>query len=393
MKKTVCIIISICTVAVLTAFAAGAEEMSNYELMEQLKATQERLNQLKGEEAGCGHWPGRISLSGIIEVEAGYEKIDYGEAGVDSEDASDYSLATVELGVDANITEHVSGHVLFLYEDGEDILVDEGFILLDGFAGIPVYLKAGEMYLPFGNFESHMISDPLTLELAETRETAVEVGFDQNGLYGMVYAFNGDVDEDGEESHIDNFGATVGYATEQDAFTLDVGVGYINSILDSDGCTDAMDELREAAEEEDGFTFALADYVGGITVHAIAGMGPFTLIGEYVAAMEDPEFALSDVVPGSLAGLGLEDTYEIDKPAVWNMEAGYAFNWGGKESTVAIAYQGSENAEDIFPESRYIGSIGIGIFENTTLAFEYLHDTYENDDEADVVTAQLAIEF
>ncbi len=40
-----------------------------------------------------------------------------------------------------------------------------------------------------------------------------------------------------------------------------------------------------------------------------------------------------------------------------------------------------------------MGVVGIGVLEGTSLALEYLHDEYENDDEADVITAQLAIEF
>ena len=34
-----------------------------------------------------------------------------------------------------------------------------------------------------------------------------------------------------------------------------------------------------------------------------------------------------------------------------------------------------------------------GLFDNTTVALEYLKNDYQNDDEATVVTAQLAIEF
>ncbi|MDZ7833450.1 MAG: hypothetical protein U5L07_17025 [Desulfobacterales bacterium] len=40
-----------------------------------------------------------------------------------------------------------------------------------------------------------------------------------------------------------------------------------------------------------------------------------------------------------------------------------------------------------------MGTIGCDIFEATNLALEYFHDEYENDDAADVITAQLAVEF
>jgi len=78
---------------------------------------------------------------------------------------------------------------------------------------------------------------------------------------------------------------------------------------------------------------------------------------------------------------------------VWNMEVGYTFEVSGKETTVGVAYQGSDDADNFIAESRYMGVVGVGICDGTSLALEYLHDTFDNDDEADVVTAQLAIEF
>jgi len=34
-------------------------------------------------------------------------------------------------------------------------------------------LTAGQLYVPFGAFETGLISDPLTLEIGETRESTV----------------------------------------------------------------------------------------------------------------------------------------------------------------------------------------------------------------------------
>lgn len=79
--------------------------------------------------------------------------------------------------------------------------------------------------------------------------------------------------------------------------------------------------------------------------------------------------------------------------SAYNLEIGYAFAMGEKEAVVAAALQGSEDAEDLIPETRYLGSFAFGFFESTTLAFEYAHSEFENDDEEDAFTAQLAIEF
>ncbi|BBO70015.1 hypothetical protein DSCA_39450 [Desulfosarcina alkanivorans] len=349
---------------VVTAYAEGT---SHDELSKRVSLIEAKI------EKGImpAKWAERISVSGLIEVEAGHTSTD--PADGDGDDESDIAVSTVELGIEAKIIDHVSGNILFLYEDGEDIAVDEATITISGEDIVPLYLTAGEMYVPFGNFESHMISDPLTLEIAETREAAIQMGFERGGFYGSAFIFNGDADEvDEDDSHIDNFGANAGYSMESDAFNLDFGFSFINNLIDADGWEDVMDE------EE----LALKAYAAGMGAHAIVNVGPVTFIAEYVTAMDDIEWIDEGdnlIVEGEVSA--------------WNLEAGYDFAIGEKEAAVAVALQGTDEAHNRLPETRYLGTFVLGIVDNTTLAFEYFHDEYENDDEEDGFTAQLAIAF
>ena len=45
------------------------------------------------------------------------------------------------------------------------------------------------------------------------------------------------------------------------------------------------------------------------------------------------------------------------------------------------------------PEEQYGAVITYSLFENTAIALEYLHGEFENDDERDLLTTQLAVEF
>jgi hypothetical protein len=113
--------------------------------------------------------------------------------------------------LDANITAHVDGHVLIKYED-EDIFVDEGFIVLTGTDAFPAHLIAGRQYIPFGNFDSHFVTDPVTLVLGETNTGAAVAGYRFGGDAVEVSAgvFNGRVDEVGDDDTISSFvGAVV----------------------------------------------------------------------------------------------------------------------------------------------------------------------------------------
>lgn len=374
---------SIRSVLLMVVFAlivtsASAGDLSNYELLERITALEQRLlEQPEPAEASVllGSWAERITLSGLVEIEASYESIDFDDPAAKDEDSSDIVLATVELGVDVDLVKHVSGHVLLLWEedDTEPVDVDEAFITLDGEDILPLYLMAGKMYVPFGDYSSNMISDPLTLELGETGESALLVGFDINGMYGSIYAFNGDIEEaDDHDNHVDNFGATVGYALENDNMTLDVGICYINNMVDSD----ALGELFE----DEGYE--LRDYVGGFGAHIVAELGNLNLIGEYLGAIDDMEYTQPS-----------GDEIVEDAICSWNLEAGYTFELIGKYTTFALAWQGTDNAGDFLPESRYMACVGAEIFEATSLALEFAHDEYETDDEADIVTVQLALEF
>ncbi len=59
------------------------------------------------------------------------------------------------------------------------------------------------------------------MELGEARESAVIIGLDFNGLYAGAYAFNGDIDESGDDDEIKCFGLNAGYAFENETFGLE----------------------------------------------------------------------------------------------------------------------------------------------------------------------------
>ncbi|MGM0425354.1 MAG: LbtU family siderophore porin [Thermodesulfobacteriota bacterium] len=315
----------------------------------------------------------RISLSGLLEVE-GYYHQDFQD-----EEESSLEVATAEVGLDADLHDNVSTHILFLWEEGENndnISVDEAFVSLGNFASCPAYGILGRQYVPFGAFETHMVSDPLSLEMGETQETAALLGFEHQGLYGSGYLFNGDVEEKGSDSHLDNFGLSLGYAAELADLELDLQLGYMNNMADTDGISDELDD-------------EVRDYVDGGFARALLASRGFTFIAEYISALEDFE----------------ENELQFDsdgaRPSAWNLELGYSFDFQGRETTLAAAYQGTDQALGLdLPEHRYLAVASMGLFDNlATLSLEYAYDEDYSEskggtgDEAHTVTTQLAVEF
>ena len=350
--------------------AAGEEaESFRIEIEEEIRGKKVGTH----EESLLGKINERVTLSGVVEVEATSAE------DFDGADTSDITLSTVELGLDAEITEWVNAHLLLLWEedDTEPMDLDEGTITLGNLEKFPLYLTAGKMYVPFGSFESNMISDPLTLELGETRESAVLVGFEASGFYGSFYAFNSDINEIGDDDEIKSFGVDVGYGLENDSMSLDLGVGWINNLASSDSLTDYLGSGAE-----------IQDYPAGLTAHLTLGYGPFMLIGEYLGALD--AFQASELV---FNGTGAE-------PNAWNIEAALTWEIKGKETTFAVGYQKTDESLDLgLPEERMIASVGVGIMDNTSLAVEYLSDEdYSVNDggtgnDANGATLQLAVEF
>lgn len=309
---------------------------------------------------------GSIQVGGLLEAELGFV------SDFDETDSSDVTLATFELGIESQVSEKVSASVLLLHEEDEpdSVILDEGIITVS--LTDQAYLSAGRMYVPFGAFETNLVSDPLTLEVGETNESAILVGFESDSIYSSVYMFNGDtITVDGgteDDDTVEHFGASFGYMMESDSF----GVDYISNAVDTDS-------LQELAPQ-------VADYVSGIAVHAIVTSGELSVIAEHVQVDQ-----LDEV------------DYEGDGASITatNLELAYGLDWG----TAAIAYQSTAEALALeLPETSILIGVSHDIDEATTITVEYaMHEDYADDvtsgtltgsgNDATSLTVQLATSF
>ena len=142
----------------------------------ELENLKDRIQVLEKQEreSEYGKISEHLKLGGVIEAEANY--VDAQGAGSES----DIVLATVELSIEATLNDALGGHVILLYEEEEggpdNAVVDEAVISLASSTktkGISSVLHVGKIYLPFGSFNSYMVSDSLILELGEAQDTAL----------------------------------------------------------------------------------------------------------------------------------------------------------------------------------------------------------------------------
>lgn len=308
----------------------------------------------------------KLEVSGLIETEVGFSNNKPAAGG--SEKGSDTVLATVELAFDAKLSDMVSTHVLLLHEqdDTPGPVVDEGILTLGKEEGFS--LSTGLMYVPFGVFETNMVSDPLTLEMGETQESAIAFNYHSGEITGVLYLFNGDTQTTSEDK-IEHSGFSINYETDN----INVGLDYISSVGDSDGVSGALVDAG-------GNGLALDSYVPGLAIHAIYKTDTFNIIVERVAAMKSFNAA---------------DSLGEVKPITTNVEFGYSID----EHNLALSLQGSKEAEGLgLPEKKFLLGYSRDILEHVGLGVELARSTgYEdgagNTDKETTLTAQLAVEF
>ncbi|MEJ2425381.1 MAG: LbtU family siderophore porin [Candidatus Thiodiazotropha sp.] len=299
----------------------------------------------------------RFVFNGVIEVEAQQISPDEGD------NSSDLYLPTLELGVAAQVNDWTSAEIVLLYEDdgthSGDFAVDSGVIrIADPQASW--YMEAGQYGLPFGDFSTHMISDPLTLDAAETYDVALEAGYEFSGARFALYVFKGD-----QQDEISNGGLYLGYSLEHDDLAFTTSFGWINDLSESDS---VVDEGSAALNKAPAWTlFAQLDWRA------------FSLIGEYLAARE----AL--------------DVYNTqDKPAFYNLEAAYHFELVDRPVTLAVGWQGSNEARyyaDGMDEKRALAAFSLELADSLNVALEVARKEDYDGARERIITAQLAVGF
>ncbi len=300
----------------------------------------------------------KINFGGIIEVEASFDSND--KLG----DTSDIVLATALLGFGAEINKHVSGNIVLLFEeDSTPLSVDEGLITITLTSNYS--LKAGLFYLPIGAYHSHFISDPITLELGETTESALMVTYSGQGSafefsFGL---FNGAREKTGDANKIDDYFASVKITPAEG---LMVGAYYISDFAE----TSNMETLVPARTKT----------VAGQGAYISYEFKKYAFEAEYITAANSYNAADLDA---NSDGSG-------DKPCAYNLELSYNYNAG---TQIALRLEGSSDFFD-WPERQYGVAVAYGIYENVAIAFELLHGEYDSSSvQRTLATTRLAIEF
>jgi len=351
------------------AFALHSDEKSEIENLkkriETLEARQVPAAAAPAEPGVLGSLGEFVTLHGLLEVEATLAKPEGGD------EASDLTLATAQLSLETRLNDRVGGHLILLFEEVEgeddDLTVDEAVLSLSAprpLLGQRAALQLGRMYLPFGRFASAMISDPLTLELGETRNTAALVALEGELWTLSAGVFNGATDTAGDNNSIDSWVASLEVTPREN---LAFGASYLSDLAESD-----IELVQDAT--------LYGSSVDAASAFLSAQCGTFGFTAEYLAAL--------DRFDAPLVAAGADLTGR--RPSAWSLE----LDWQPLERLqLATRYEQAHDFQDDL--RRYGATASYGLYEHVVVGLEYLcaDAKLAEDDPVHQVTAQLALEF
>ena len=324
------------------------------DLEERVAAQDQMIVEKESEIASLSEgWFNSVEIAGLVEVSL------TSSMPAEDDSSTDMELATLELGVAAAINDHFSAEVLIENDDGAIALAD-AFLTYDAGGGLSA--TGGLQVLPFGVYDTNLISDPLTLVLGETGDVGLVLAGDADQLSWSLFAFDGDNAPEGEDN-IAGFGAAAGFAVAgaESEFGLDV------SLINHFGDTDTLGDVA-----------SFTDQVPGAAASARGRVGPASLLFETVTAL---------------------DTLEAEEfgaqPSAWMVEIAYDFALGSRDATAAFSFQGTEEAEAAeLAETVMLLGISVGISENIGIGLEWKQEeAYGADDADSAITVLLAAEF
>ncbi|MDF7809224.1 LbtU family siderophore porin [Pontiellaceae bacterium B12219] len=295
---------------------------------------------------------------GVLLEAEGY----YAQTGDEAE--SDITLATVEFVADTAVTEWLSAHVGLLWEedDTDPFSMDEGFISI----GLDYYTQLGKYYLPFGNFETAFISDPLTLELGEINRSSALIGYRNNKYFdvsaGVFQGYDEDVIQCG-------YGAVNAFVGE----TAVIGAYLLSDILETDGFAD----LKESSESG----------APGAGVFANVFLGPVMLNAEFITAISDVTYFGIDYQP---MAYNIEGSVNFAEKWL----AGLKLEGSGDFMNEVIDPTGTSGIDNLgyFHETGVGGVVSYGFHTNAKVGLEYMRLINKDADDTDLITVQIALE-
>ncbi len=313
-----------------------------------------------------------LSIEGVVELESFSQN-------KPSDNDTGAALATIEVKIEAPINPWAQAHILLLHEDGseQDLILDESFISFS-FEQSTIKITAGKQIIPFGRFESYMISDPLTLEMAETKNNAIISHFENGEFHGSIYFFKGDIQNNSR--YKSKMGTHMGYSINKNDLHIDFGLAYLSDLSESASLLEYFEDEKSDLNTQHS--------VPGFAVNTLISTGDWHAIFEYISTTR--KYNANDM---TLDAKGAQ-------PSSFHAEISHDLLLVNRAFNFAIAIQGADQLVALdMPRNRNMVSASTALQPQVSVAIEYMHvASYHTENStkqasSDVVSLQLAAQF
>lgn len=296
---------------------------------------------------------------------------------------SDINLAGANIDMNAEIINALMGNLRISYDPrpperistetittrpvNSNIFLNTAFLTLGDLNRSPVYLSMGQLFLPFGEYGSSLLTAPLPARLGRMKQRPILLGFEPKFLPGFnasLFTFKGDAYVGNNSGVVDNGGGNISYTLTHSLFSLTTAGSFISNIADAGGMqnTGSSTIVTDAGEDADN-NFLDEEDEGEDTVFNFRGFGiqggedllhrvpaldararlklknvPLSFYAEYLRpttafAPEDVAFSYDD-----------GETMLGATPSAWNAEGSWNFTVFNNPSAFTIGYGHSSQA-------------------------------------------------
>lgn len=223
----------------------------------------------------------------------------------------------------------------------------------------PFFVRAGQMYLPFGRYKRYPLVPSITQQLTQIHRPGLQVGgIYDSGIYWTAYGVVGPK-SDSHDKNLNNYGATMGYRSDNHPINYDLGVSYLHNLSD-------IDSMHQIVDDNGGYE----QQIPAISAYGDIQMGPFSYGIRYVTALKSFStniFAYQD--NGNIEGA---------RPSAFDIWAGFQFKTLQHHSSFKLAYGVSDEAyntasivkQDAFfqtPKNRISINYNVNLINNVIL--------------------------
>lgn len=299
--------------------------------------------------------PGNMMITDFIKLGVETEFLGTYLEGSDNDD---FVLDTLDFILDVYLTDKISFNTVFEYSGADDdYYIDSA--QFDVQLSDSLSATVGKTYLPFGRFNSEMITDPLTVDFGEMRKTTAGLTYNiYDNLSVSAWLFNGDIDEE-----FKNYAVTLEMSPVEN---VTVGAGLISDISES-----SLSDYFDAADDHD------------------AALG----VNAWVEVSLTDDFALYGEFMGAVEGI---DELNGDAPRTWALDLSYSLSdsW-----VLGARYEGTSSCESLIndiPNTRFGGAVTHSFNDFISVTMEYLYSEYDSKSEhpdCHALAGRLAIAF